>query len=300
MLPIIIKILPIIALFVAGIVLVRTGLLARGLADVLLRLVVVIGLPALILGSLSRIQLTPSLALLPISAMLTILVTGPIAWLIGRRLRLERATLGSFVVGAMIMNLAFEYPFVLLAWGHEGFAYLALLDFGNGLLVLTFVYALACWFGGRAQDWQRVVRSLLAFPPFWALLAALGINAAGIPIPVSGLAALQWLGAGLVLLVPLALGMYFNPRLIRSRALLAAIGLRVGLGLCLGGLWVSLFDLQGLHRSIVMLGTAAPVGFNTLVYASLEGLDREFAASMASVSLLLALVYLPVFIYLLS
>lgn len=300
MLLIIVKILPILILFAAGIVLVRSGLLARALADALLRLVVVVGLPALILGSLSRIELTPSLALIPVSAALTILVTGPIAWGIGRWLRLERTTLGSFVVGVMIMNLAFEYPFVLLAWGHEGFAYLALLDFGNGLLVLTFVYALACWFGGRSQNWQRVLRSLLAFPPFWALLAALGINAAGIKVPESALDALQWLGAGLVLLVPLALGMYFNPRLIRSRALPVAIGLRVGLGLCLGGLWVTLFDLEGLQRSIVLTGTAAPVGFNTLVYASLEGLDREFAASMASVSLLLALGYLPVFMYLLN
>ena len=60
-----------------------------------------------------------------------------------------------------------------------------------------------------------------------------------------------------------------------------------------------LFDLHGLTRSVVLLGSAAPIGFSAVVIANRESLDRERAASAASISVLLALVYVPLALWLL-
>lgn len=294
------KILPIVAVFFAGVALRRLGWLRPRHADVLLRIVVYVGLPALILSSLTRIELRADLALLPLCAVLTVLATWPVVLGVGRALRLSRPSLGAFVTGAMIMNMAFEYPFVLVAWGEEGFARLALFDLGSGLLVLTLVYAQACWFGSGRSDPRATLKEVAAFPPLWALLLALGINLGDVTIAPVLIDVLRTVGGTLVLLVMLALGLHFDLRLLGTRVLAWGLALRPGLGLALGWLWVELFALHGLTRAVVLLAVAAPVGFNTLVFAAREGLDRELAASLASVSMLLALLYLPVLLIFLS
>lgn len=291
---ILIKLLPILLLFLLGIALRRFGILDRGGADRLLRLVAYVGIPALTLTSVGQAELRAEFALLPLTVVLTVLATATIAWGVGRRLRLARPTLGVFVIGPSIMNLAVEFPFVLAVWGQEGFVRFMFLDFGNGLVVLTFLYALAGWFGGRARGAGEIFRHLARFPPIWALAAALTINVSGLGLNETLAQALNGIGTISILLVMVALGVHFEPRRVRSALILYPILLRIGLGLALGWLWVSLLDLDGLTRSLVLFGAVAPVGFNTLVFASLEKLDEEFAAGVVSLSVLISLFYLPV------
>src|SRR5690606_24815057 len=124
--------------------------------------------------------------------------------------------------------------------------------------------------------------------------AALTINLSGLGLNETLAQALNGIGTISILLVMVALGVHFKPRRVRSALILYPILLRVGLGLALGWLWVLLLDLDGLTRSLVLFGAVAPVGFNTLVFASLEKLDEEFAAGVVSLSVLISLFYLPV------
>ncbi len=294
------RILPILALFALGVVARRLRWAGEEAADRMLQVVLYLGLPALILASVTVTPLDPGLVKLPLAAALTLLLTWPLAAWCARRLELPPATRGVFITATMIMNLAVEYPLVLAVWGAEGVARFALFDLGNGAVVLTVSYALACLYGGRAGDIRSIGGRLLRFPPLWALAAALGLNAAGIEPPAALLTGLQWLGGGAVLLVMVALGIYFRPRLPLLRPALWAIGLRVGAGGALALAFVALFELEGLERKIVILGAIAPVGFNTLVFAGLENLDRAFAASLVSYSLLAAMIYLPLALVLLG
>jgi predicted permease len=50
---------------------------------------------------------------------------------------------------------------------------------------------------------------------------------------------------------------------------------------------------------VVLLGSAAPIGFSAVVIANREQLNRELAASAASISVLLALAYVPLALWLL-
>lgn len=294
------KIIPILLLFFLGVALRRLGLLRKAGADALLRFVAYVGIPALTLVSIARAELRADFALLPLAAVLTVLVTSAVAWGIGRLLQLARPTLGVFVIGPSIMNLAVEYPFVLAAWGQDGFAQFIFLDFGNSILVLTYLYALATWFGGYGRSGWGILRRIVVFPPIWALGLAIALNLGGVGLNATLADGLHAFGSFAVMLVMVALGVYFEPRRIRSALIILPIALRVALGLVLAYTWVGLLKLDGLARALVLFGAVAPVGFNTLVFASLEKLDEEFAASVVSLSLLLALFYLPVVLLLLS
>lgn len=294
------KILPILSLFFLGVALRSLGLLNKTGADRLLRVVAYFGIPALTLASIAGADLGAEFALLPLAAALTVFTTSAVAWCIGRWLGLARPTLGVFVVGPSIMNLAVEYPFVLAAWGQAGLAQFILLDLGNATVVLTYLYALASRFGGHGHAVPEILGRLAVFPPIWALGLALALNLSGVELPPILADTLHTGGSVAVPLVMVAMGVYFEPRLIRSALVVYPIVLRLGLGLLLGFAWVELLGLDGLARTLVLFGAVAPVGFNTLVFASLEKLDEEFAAGVVSVSLFLSLIYLPGVLLLLS
>ena len=73
--------------------------------------------------------------------------------------------------------------------------------------------------------------------------------------------------------------------------------LRFGFGLLLGWLASLVLGLEGIDRTVLIACAAAPMGYNTLTYASLEELDKDFAASMVSFSVLLGLIATPILVY---
>lgn len=290
---IVLQLAAIVLLFFAGMLLRRLRVLDARHGARLLKVVVWVGLPALIFATVSRLPLNPQHFWLPTIAMTTMLLSWPVASAVGRMLALDRKTLGAFVICSMVLNIGFEYPFVLVALGAAGFSELALFDLGNALILCTVGYLAAARFGGKADGWSSAVKRLASFPPLWALMAALIVNTSVLEVPAGILDVLEGIGRWVVLLVLVALGILFDSRRARSRPVLLAVGLRVGLGVAIGVACAALLDLQGVTRTVAILGSAAPIGFNVVVLAQLESLDTEFAASAASLSVLLGLVYVP-------
>jgi predicted permease len=285
-----------VALFAVGVTLRRMRVLEPRHAAWLLKLVVNLGLPALIFATVSRMPLRAEHVWLPAIAILAMLSALPVAMLAGRAFALPRTTLGAFIVCTMAMNVALEYPFVMLGWGPTAFSELALFDLGNSLISFTVVYFVAALHGSDpAHRWQAFGR-FLSFPPLWALAAALVVNKLQLPLPLPITDGLQVVGQVIVLGVIVALGVYFDVRRVRSLPILAAAGLRFGVGLAVATLCVTVLGLAEPTRSIVVLGATAPIGFNALVLAHREALDTEFTASAASLSVLFGLFYVPAFL----
>ena len=291
-------VLPLILIFLLGMLLKRFGVFVREDADGLLKLFFYVSLPALILRSVPDLELSPQLLFLPLSAVVIIFITYLIASFIGQRWSLPRPALGVFLIGAMIMNGGFAFPFVLSAYGEPGMALATLFDFGGGAMVFTFVYYQACRYGSDGKDGLNLFRKFLLSPPLLALCVALLLNLSGLRIPSAGLSFLQQLAALTTPVVLLALGIVFNHRLVQRRPLFTAIGIRMLIGCLFGLLCCELFQLQGLARQVTLVMSAAPSGVNTLVFSSLEELDMEFAASLVSYATLLGMFWLPLLIYL--
>jgi predicted permease len=293
------RVLLLIGLFAAGFVARRLGWLKPPHAGRMLQLVITVGLPALFLADVSRIPLRADLIALPVSCVLIVLVTWAASLLVGRGMNLARPEQGAMTVCGMSVNNGFLFPFVIAVWGQVGFAQLALFDFGNALCQGSLVYVIAASYGGHATGFTAIARRVLGFPPLWALIVALLLNVYGVALPPWLTTTLGTAGRLVLLLVIIALGVLFDARLLRDARVLATIALRIALGLLLGFGCVWLFDLEGLTRAVVLLGSAAPIGFSAVVIANRENLNRELAASAASISVLLARVYAPLALWLL-
>jgi predicted permease len=288
-----------IVLFVAGLIARRSGWLTRPQAGKMVQLVITVGLPALFLSDVSRIPLHRDLIALPAVAVVVMLLTLLAALVVGRWMGLGRPSYGAFVICSMSINNAFLFPFVIAGWGQQAFAQLALFDLGNTVIQATVIYGVAAVFGGHGAGALALLKRMLSFPPLWALIVALGINLGGLHLPPLLTTVLGFTGRTILLLVVLALGVLFDAKLLRSGSVLGVLALRIGLGLAIGLACVEVFGLTGLTRAVLLLGSAAPIGFSAVVIASREHLDRELAASAASLSVLLGLFYVPLALWLL-
>jgi hypothetical protein len=294
MVDVFLKLSPIILTYLLGILLRRTGAVRRDDGALLLRLVFYAAIPALILQSIPRVRITPDVALLPLVAAIIIFGTFAAAYAVCRRWSPERPVFGTALVGSMIMNTSFILPFVLVIYGYEGFATAVVFDIGNAFLVASVIFYIACRYGEDGGGSWGAVRRVAMAPPLWAFVVGLFLNFTGIPVhPVLG-SFLTLVGNLMIPLVMLSLGIYFSPRLVRVRLLVSVLAIRSIGGFVLAVLLSRLFGLEGLTRSVVLVCGAAPVGFNTLVFASLTKLDIDFAASLLSTSIALGIVFLPI------
>lgn len=295
-----IKILPVILIFVLGYFLRRIHLLTRENGDLFLKVVFYISLPALIVLSIIDIELSVDFIYLPFIAVSIIAITYGIAYLFGRLLHLQKLSLGVFLIGSMIINVGFILPFVIVTYGDEGLARISLFDFGNGLLVYTFVYYIAHKYGTEEKSRKMVLKKIVGSMPLWAILLAVSFNLSNTQLPLVVNNFLELMGAMTIPLIMLSLGVYFSPKIEKFAPLVLAIIIRMGFGLLLGFLFVNLFNLEGLTRTIILLGSAAPVGYNTLTFSSLENLDKEFAASLISFSIIIGIIFIPLLILVLN
>jgi predicted permease len=282
---------PAFATFFLGMLLRKSSVLDDHAADILFKLVYHLALPALLLSVLPYVVISATMFFLPLISALLILLTLAAAMLTGKAFKMPEKSYAVLVSGAIIMNLGFVMPFVQSFYGDDGLARLFVFDIPNGLSAYTIAFSVACRHGGTVE--KGLGRKLMTSPPLLALIAALLMNVLALrPVPIAT-AVLQSIGGLTIPLILLGLGASFRIAKINPFHLAAAIALRMGLGLVLGVWLASLFQLEGLDRAIVVLSASAPAGFNTMTFASVEKLDREFAATLVASCMIAALFLIP-------
>ncbi|MFX0121197.1 MAG: AEC family transporter [Promethearchaeota archaeon] len=292
----------IIILFLLGILLRSANILKQEDADVFLKIVFYVSLPALILSTLPAVVINLNFFILPIIASVIIIITFMVSSILIRHMNLEEKTKGAFVVGTMIMNLGFNIPFILGVYGHEGFARASFFDIGNIVLTLSLTYYIAQRYGSdnSKKKISFLNKKLLTSPPLVALIIGISVNFSGISFDSSINYLLELLSGLLTPLLMLSVGIYFNPKLDRIVPIFQVITLRMGWGLILGVFFALLLGLDDLTTKIVLISSAAPVGFNTLTFASLEELDKEFAANILSFCIPLGIVTISLLLIILG
>lgn len=294
----ILKIIPLILAFLVGLGAKKLKLLKKEDAPVLLKFVLTISIPAFAILAIYKVELHASMLVIPIFAMGIVMAMYLISRSLKPVLKMQNPMFGSFLVGTMIMNSAFALPFFSAAFGAEGLARASLFDLGNSFMIFTFSYYNAIKYGDNAQTDKIEWKKFLKMPPLWAMVIAFCIKVFGVHIPAVGLDFLGLIGAPTVPLVMVALGLYFELKLANLSKALLAIFIRMGLGLGIAWLGAMALGLSGLDKATVVVCAALPIGFNTLIFADLENMDREFAATMVSISLLISLIYVPFLLYL--
>ena len=291
------SVLPMLLCFACGTAFRMGGVFTQKDASVLLRVVFFVGIPAIVLRSIPAIPLTPELALLPVLGALTHVVTGSVFWMVSGFTNAPFKSRITGVVGVMMMNLGFVFPFLEAGLGEAGIQAALLFDLGNAVFVFSAVYAIATR-GGKPESTEPLWKRMAASPPLLALSLALFLNLSGIRLEGALFATVEFVGRAAFPMILIALGIHFRLRPIRLLSAMAVF-FRMAGGFATAYLLATLFGIDPVLRSIVALCGAAPVGFNTLTFSVLCDLDTETATEMVSTGVGIGLVVTPVLLYLL-
>jgi len=294
------QLLPIFVYFGLGVLIRHLGTAERQHGDFLLRFVFFVTLPLLILTSVSGIEFTADKAVLPLLNIGVNLLCFGLTLLVSKWKRLDRKTTGTLLVGTTIVNNSFMFPFTLAVYGQNGFADAILWDFGNAIMMATFVYALAFRYGGEEQRGWGMLLRILKSPLVWSLAISvlLALTRTRLPEQVAAIAAPLGQMTGPLILV--ALGIITTLKLARLDLALLTVGIRMVFGLLCGVLLATLAGLDGTTFKVVALCAGAPIGFNAVTLSSMAKLDTDLSASSVSLSILAGLVWIPVLILLLE
>ena len=281
------------ALFFLGIVARRSGRVPVSVGKTLLNLVFNVGLPLLVLGALGGVTLERQHALLPATAVSTVLVCWAAAAFAARRLGLERRSEGAMALATMSINVSMVYPFAALAFSPAEFSQLVMFDMGHAVCVWTLGTVVACSYGGHRGDIPVLLKRVLAAPALWVLLIVFGLKLGEVPLPKALLSVSLSVGQAFVLLVPFAMGLLVSGGALRRPEVMTAVALRSGLGGLAGFALGTVFGLTGTALSIATVAAAAPVGFSAVVLSGREDLDLEIAASAAAISVFAGTLWIP-------
>lgn len=286
-----VKIIPVLIMFCLGFISKKLKVFTSKDADRFLQLVLNVTLPALTIVSLTNLKLDLNLLYLILFPLAIVLITFIPANYITNKLKVSTKTKGSFLIGSLIINTGFVSTFIYAFYGEAAFGYYSLFDLGNSFMIYIFAYFQAIRFSCKGKS-QLPLLKMLSLPPLWGIGIGLIINMLSLELNPLMLETLNYIGMPTMPLMIFSLGIYFQPRIANFKLTLGVLSLRMLLGFGLGMLIVKLFKLEQPISDIVILCSAAPVGFNTLIFSELEELDKEFAATIVSFSILISLIFI--------
>ncbi|MHB1230342.1 MAG: AEC family transporter [Halothiobacillus sp.] len=254
-------------------------------------------LPALVLAVLWRAPLGVDTVKIALAAATGVLVSMAAMAVVGRWMHVSRGQYGALLLAASFPNATYMgLPLLASLFGDEGRAIAIQYDlFACTPLLLSLGILLAARFGTH-QETIHPLKSLLKVPPLWAAVIGTLLNLVGVPQPDWAGAFLDRLGAAVVPIMLIALGMSLRLATLTPKHLLKvspALSIQLVLMPLAVLLMVTALGLSGDTRIAVVLEAATPTMVLGLVLCDRFGLDTEMYATTATASTLLVLLTLP-------
>ncbi len=259
-------------------------------------------LPALVLQVLWRAALDVRTLTVAVLSALGVLAALAAGFLLCRLCRTERATTGAILLASAWPNATYlGLPVLEKTFGPWARSVAISYDlFACTPLLFTLGVLLARRFGtadgARGAQAKSLAAPLLRVPPFWAALAAVGLNLGGVEIPGWVNEVLGLLGAPVVPLMLIIIGMALREGLVAWRrwpAVLPVIAVQLFFMPLVVWAGAVLAGLEGAWRLAVVLEAAMPSMMFGIVLADRYGLNAGVYAAALTVTTLLSLVTLP-------
>jgi len=282
--------------FVLGAAVARYARPPIGLAPGINWWLINIALPAMVLEMIPRLQFDVHMLYLALSQWL---VFG-LAWLlfatIGRRLGWSRARIGGLTLVAGLGNTSFiGYPLIEALRGRDGLAHAVVADQAGCFIALAvggiFV---ASVYSGQAAKPMQIVRRVVSFPAFSALITGIIVGQLG-GWPEAIDAVLSRIAMTLTPLALFVVGLRF--RLLLGRDRLGAVGIGVFYKLALIpalvlGIGLA-FGVHGLPLTVAVLQAAMAPMVSATILADQYNLDPPVANTLLGAGTLLGFVTVP-------
>lgn len=272
----------------------HSGLLPANTPDVINRLVIWLFLPALVLKAVHGLHFDPSLLVLIGTPWLLAAATVGVVLLLQRLLGWSREVSACLMLCVALGNTAFlGYPMVEATLGPAALPYAVVYDqLGSFLLLSSFgVVVVAVYSGARRPGWLTVLRKIVTFPSFGALVIGL--------LPWPRPAVLESLLANLAaLLVPMAMfAVGFQLKLVPPRAyawpMLVGLSLKLVLLPALAFAIAELAGAEALLTAVNTVQSAMPAMITAGALAIDARLAPGLAAALVGYGILISVLWLP-------
>jgi hypothetical protein len=286
-----------IACLLAGMGLRRLPSFPEQTGTVLNLFVIYVSLPALILLKVPELAFSGEL-LVVVAMPWTMLLLSALAVVgLTRLFRWDRSTTGCLLLLVPLGNTSFlGIPMVRAFFGEAAVPYAVLYDqFGSFLALATYGSLILALYGasGSRPTWTSVVKKIVVFPPFLALLLALCLRQSSYPAVFLEL--LKSLAATLVPVVMIAVGYQLTLRL--NREIMAQVGVGLALKLVAAPLAALLLcrlaGLDGEAVRVAIFEAGMPPMVSAGALAVLAELSPPLTAALVGAGIVLSFATLP-------
>jgi predicted permease len=281
--------------FIAGMLLHHYKRMPVNTPAVLNGFIIHVSLPALTLLYVHDLKIGGDVGLMAAMAWICFALAAVCFVLLGRWLALPRRTVGALILtGGMGNTSYFGLPMIEAYYGHQGLASGIIVDqLGSFLVLSTLGITVAGIYSSGRPGIGDMVKRILRFPPFIALVAALLLVHAEYPAWLT--VVLKRMGDTLAPLALLAVG--FQLRLGHlagnGRNLAMGLGFKLVLApLLLFLLYVPLLGAHGQAIQITLFEAAMPPMITAAILAAEHDLDPPLATLMVALGLLVSFVTL--------
>ena len=282
------KLLPIFLFFTIGYILKLLNILKKEEASVLLKLVFYLLSPAVIILSVSGMNLQKELLLYPLSALCIHGFMIVLGLVLSKFIKLEEKERKIFRGATLIMNMTFILPFFIVFFGEENLYLLSLFDAGNLVIVTTVVYSI--FVSSKEDTALEKVKKLLKSPLIIALILGFILNLTGLKLPKGIMITMQEIAEMTGTVIMIALGAYFTPKFKKLKLSLIIVAVKV-IGILIATFIVSkILPIDEMGRKIMLLGAFSPVGNNILTFVYVTDGDMDLAINVVSLSIILSFI----------
>jgi malate permease and related proteins len=275
-----------------------------------------VGVPFSIMVFLRQADLSGHVWIAPAVAWTAIALGAGLGWIwinrysCDRRLTLQKQKLlvwsnptqGSFLLAAMVGNTGYlGYPVILTLVGTQYFAWAIFYDtLGSTLGAYGLGAVLAAQFGMSAQSHQLLFMAILKNPALWSFWLGLGLRSVALPFAVEQT---FHMGAWTVIALSLLLlGMRLSQLTSWKSVKQASVSLSIKMLIVplVVGISLPWLGVTGWTRLVLVLQSAMPPAFATLVLTEAYDLDRELTVTALAIGSIAILLLLPIWLWLFS
>jgi predicted permease len=259
------------------------------------RFVLAVALPALVFSRLSEASLGGEVVVPVVAAWSVMGVCAATVLVVARRAQWDEHTTGALLLVAVLGNTSFLGLGVVdsVLGDSHGAAALAYDQPGTFLALATWGSWVASRYGSGVRGLRPVVRRLVSFPPFIALVAALVLRPIDVPEPATDV--MSAVGSTVAPVAMAVLGLRFSVTGVRRlRPVAAALAVKIFLAPAVVAAVAGAVGVWGeiaWQASIVQ--AAAPPMVTAGIVAVAAGLDEDTTTSVVGWGTLLGLAWMP-------
>lgn len=271
--------------------------------NVLNLFVIYISLPALVLLNIPNLVFSSRLLVPALMPWVMLLLSAAAVLLLSNLFKWKREITGCLLLLVPMGNTSFlGIPMVKAFFGDQAIPYAVLYDqLGSFLALATYGSLILAIYGSgeNRPSYSGVLRKIVTFPPFIALMAAFLLKA--FPYPPAALTLLKMLAATLVPLVMVAVGFQLKLRLTREVTFPLGIGLAIKLVAAplVALLICKITGLEGEPVRVSIFEAGMPPMVSAGALAILAHLSPSLTAALVGIGIMASFATLPVLFQLL-